>query len=634
MVLVNHLTVQFGGRTLFDDIIFTIGESDRIGLVGKNGAGKSTLLRIIAGTQRPESGEVRLPNDFTVGYLPQEMSSNYSNTVMEEAKKAFKEALLLNQKIHDTEDAIVKHHDHESEDAHRLINQLTDYTHRFDILGGNTMERDTERVLSGLGFPRSEFERKIATLSGGWQMRVELAKILLSRPDLILLDEPTNHLDIESIQWLENFLINYRGALILVSHDRKFLDNVTTRTIEISNGKIYDYKANYSRYVIMREEWLDLQMSRMKNQERERAQMERFVDRFRYKASKSKQVQSTIKRMDKLEQVELDEIDSKTIDFNFPPAPRSGKTVLEIKSLSKNFDDKHVLDNISLMIERGERIAFVGKNGEGKTTLLKIIAGKETYEGEMVEGYNMKMAYYAQQQAEHLDGDSTVLQLIESAAQGDARKNVRRILGAFLFSGDDVDKKVKVLSGGEKSRLALAKMLLEPVNFIVLDEPTNHLDMLSKEVLKQALLNFEGAMIVVSHDRDFLAGLTDRVIEFKDKKIREFIGDVYDFIEKKKEEESPVLKIPKKENATKIATQDKGISKKQEKQQQKKQRMIEKCEKEIQELEAKIKEIETVLSDAEQYQKAMKENNNIFNDYEITKQALGERMKEWEKMAG
>ena len=532
MISINKLSIHFTGTDLFNDVSFIIGDKDRIGLVGKNGAGKSTLLKILAGQQEPEKGDIVMTTDQTVGYLPQEMIPDSKKTVFDEALTAFTEALHLESQIKKLTNSISSRTDYETDSYMKLVHQLTDADERFRMIGGNTMQADTEKILLGLGFAKEDFVRLLTEFSSGWQMRVELAKILLKKPDTLLLDEPTNHLDIESIQWLEGFLINYQGAVVLVSHDRAFLDNVTTRTIEITLGKINDYKASYSEYVIQRAERRESQMNAYNNQQKEIEYIEKFVDRFRYKSTKARQVQSRIKLLDKMDIIEVEEMDKSAIHFKFPPAPHSGKVVVEANDLTKKYDEKIVLDKISFAVNKGEKIAFVGKNGEGKTTLSRVIVGEIPYIGEMKLGHQVIIGYFAQNQAAMLDGEKTVFETIDDVAVGDIRPKIRAILGGFLFGAEEIDKKVKVLSGGEKSRLALAKLLLTPVNLLVLDEPTNHLDMQSKDILKNALLQFEGTLIVVSHDRDFLQGLTDKVYEFKRRHIKEYIGDVYDFLRK------------------------------------------------------------------------------------------------------
>ncbi|MBQ9639758.1 MAG: ATP-binding cassette domain-containing protein [Bacteroidales bacterium] len=532
MISINNLSVQFTGQSLFENVTFNINDKDRIGLVGKNGAGKSTLLKILCGRQQQESGTIIRAAGQTVGYLPQEMVPQGYKSVREEALTAFDHIMALEQEVKALEQEMTQRTDYESASYTHLIERHTELNEQVLMMGATGREEQVERILQGLGFRQEDFDRPVAEFSGGWQMRVELAKLLLRRPDFLLLDEPTNHLDIVSIQWLEHFLDSYAGTVVLVSHDRTFLDNVTTRTIEITAGRIYDYKTNYSGYVQLMQERRASQMAQLTHQQREVAQIEAFIERFRYKATKAKQVQSRIKMLEKMEMVNVDEVSAESIRFNFLPAPHSGKVVAEAKNLGKAYDGHTVFDHIDFIISRGARLAFVGKNGEGKSTMAKILVGDIVdYTGEFRLGHQVQIGYYAQNQAAMLDGSKTVFQTIDDIATGDARPKVRSILGGFLFDEDDLDKRVAVLSGGEKARLALAKLLLSPSNLLVLDEPTNHLDMDSKDVLKNALLQYTGTLIVVSHDRDFLQGLTDTLYEFRDGSVREFRGDIFDFLE-------------------------------------------------------------------------------------------------------
>lgn len=533
MISIQNLSMHFTGEDLFTDISFLIREKDRIGLVGKNGAGKTTLLKLICGIEQPSKGDVIIPQGVTIGYLPQEKNVASDKSVLEETLTAFDEYHQLEYEAERLQQELAERTDYESAQYQKLIEKLTALNDRIAMFGGNSIEGEAERVLVGLGFGHEDMSRSMREFSNGWQMRVELAKILLKRPNLLLLDEPTNHLDIESIQWLETFLKSYYGAILMVSHDRAFLDNITIRTVEISNGRVYDYKASYSDYVSLREERVDMQRSAYNNQQREIKEIEAFIERFRYKATKAKQVQSRVKQLERMEEIEIDDIDSTAIHFKFPPAPHSGKVTLELNHVSKAYGEKQILKDVNLLIPRGEKIAFVGRNGEGKSTLSKIICGVLDYEGEVKLGHEVKIGYYAQNQQDMLDMDKTVFETLDDVAVGDMRLKVKSLLGAFLFRGDDIDKKVKVLSGGEKARLSLAKMLLFPTNLLVLDEPTNHLDMLSKDILKNALIQFDGTLIIVSHDRDFLQGLTNRVYEFKKPSIKEYIGDIYDFLKEK-----------------------------------------------------------------------------------------------------
>ena len=637
VISINKLSIHFTGTYLFDDVSFIINDKDRIGLVGKNGAGKSTLLKILSGEMEPESGEIVKTSGQTVGYLPQEMIPDSKRNVFEEALTAFEEALSLQKKVKELTIQIAERTDYESDDYLNLVHLFSEADERFRLIGGHTMQADTEKILLGLGFLKADFDRPMIAFSSGWQMRVELAKILLKKPDTILLDEPTNHLDIESIQWLEGFLINYPGAVVLVSHDRAFLDNVTTRTIEITLGRINDYKASYSEYVEQRAERRENQMAAFNNQQKSIDDIENFIERFRYKSTKSRQVQSRIKMLEKMDKIEVEDIDNSSIRFKFPPAPHSGRVVVEAVDLIKNYGEKMVLKDINFAINKGESIAFVGKNGEGKTTLSKIIVGELEYKGKMQLGHQVIIGYFAQNQAAMLDGEKTVFQTIDDIAVGDIRPKVRSILGGFLFGTEDIDKKVKVLSGGEKSRLALAKLLLTPVNLLVLDEPTNHLDMQSKDILKNALLQFEGTLIVVSHDRDFLQGLTEKVFEFRNKQIKPYIGDIYDFLESRKLENLKQLEINNRntDNTKNDAVSDNKISweKKREidKEIRKIKNKVEKCEHEISKIEAEIKRLDKVLANPEEH-KAEFNKADIYKTYQDLKDKLDEQMLFWEEL--
>lgn len=637
MLSVSNLSIHFGGYYLFDNISFLITRADRIGLVGKNGAGKSTLLKILAGVQQPEEGVIARPNGYTIGYLPQDGITASGKTVYNEAATAFSELLDLEASIRTLTAEIAERTDYDSAEYTALLDKLAEANDHFARFGGLTMQADIERTLTGLGFAGGDMQRLTDEFSGGWQMRIELAKILLRRPDCILLDEPTNHLDIESIQWLEEFLKNYEGSVVLVSHDRVFLDAVTNRTIEISNGKTYDYSTSYSAYVQQRAERREMQMAAFKNQQKQIEQTERFIERFRYKASKAIQVQSRIKHLDKLERVDIDDEDTASIHFRFPEAPRSGRVVTEVQHLTKSYGDNTVLRDVSLVLERGERVAFVGKNGEGKSTLARIIVGRESYDGTCETGHNVKIGYYAQHQAELLNGDMTVFEVIDSAASGDMRLQVRSLLGAFLFSGDSVNKKVKVLSGGEKSRLALAKLLLEPVNLLVLDEPTNHLDMRSKDVLKQALLDYEGALIIVSHDRDFLQGLTQKVVEFRGGGLNETTGDIYDFLRLKKMEHLQELEAARPATSSAEDSQadrkssaqlDREERKKRQAEERRIQRKVEECEKDIATLEEQAAGLEATMSAPDFYADPEHSRDTVAR-YEQCQKHLEEKMEMW-----
>ncbi|MEI7499567.1 MAG: ABC-F family ATP-binding cassette domain-containing protein [Bacteroidota bacterium] len=638
MISINNLSIQFGGESLFDHISFIINDKDRIGLVGKNGAGKSTLLKIIKGLQRADEGEVIFPDGYSVGYLPQEMDMHSTGSVMEEAMNAFTEVVHLEQRIAGFEKQIGERTDYESESYHKLIRKHSESLERYHLIGGQAVHVNIEKVLSGLGFEREEFDRKLSTFSSGWQMRVEIAKILLQQHDVILLDEPTNHLDIDSIQWLEEFLGNFKGAVVLVSHDRAFLDNVTKRSIEISQGKLYDYKANYSEYVLMREERMESQLATHNNQQRQIRQIERFVERFRSKATKAKQVQSRIKMLEKIDLVDVDMMDGSGIRFRFPPAPHSGKIILEGKNLYKDYPQKRVLNDLTFSVIKNDRIAFVGKNGEGKTTLSKVITGQVDYTGILKFGHNVVIGYYAQNQSDYLDPEKTVFQTIDDIAVGDIRPRIKGILGGFLFSGDDIEKKVKVLSGGEKSRLSLAKLLLTPANLLILDEPTNHLDMHSKDVLKSALLQYNGTLVIVSHDRDFLQGLTNRVFEFRHGTIKEYLGDIYDFLEQRRLRTLNELEANQKKLAAQSpedpVSQNKinwEKRKESEKEIRKVKNQIGKCESEIEQLEAQQKLKEEMLGTPGKFQKQILDGS-LYEEYEDIKRSLAREMKRWEEL--
>ena len=534
MISIEGLTVEFGGFTLLDKITYVINKRDRIALVGKNGAGKSTMLKIIAGLQQPTSGVVNRPKDITIGYLPQQMQLSDSRTVTEEAALAFSHIQEMQERLDQMNAELAERTDYESDAYQELIDRISQVSEQLALSGSGNYWAEIEKTLLGLGFLRSDFDRPTSEFSGGWRMRIELAKLLLQRPDVLLLDEPTNHLDIESIQWLETFLATRANAVVLVSHDRAFIDNVTNRTIEISLGHIYDYRVNYSKYVQLRAERLEQQQRAYENQQKQIQDTEAFIERFRYKATKSVQVQSRIKQLEKIERIEVDEVDNSRLRLRFPPAPRSGDYPVIAKDLGKSYGDHVVFAHADFTIKRGEKVAFVGKNGEGKSTLVKCIMGEIPYDGELKIGHNVKIGYFAQNQAQLLDESVTVFDTIDRVAVGDIRTKIRDILGAFMFGGEASDKKVKVLSGGEKTRLAMIRLLLEPVNLLILDEPTNHLDMRTKDVLKQALKEFDGTLIVVSHDREFLDGLVSKVYEFGQQRVREHLGGIYDFLATKK----------------------------------------------------------------------------------------------------
>ena len=639
MVSINQLTVSFSGTDLFSDVTFIVNPRDRIGLVGKNCAGKTTLLKVFAGIQEATSGTVVVPQHVDVGYLPQQMIHLSGRTVIEEARTAFERVLDLLHKIDGVNAEISARSDYESDSYLSLIHRLTELNERYEILGGASIDADVEKTLSGLGFSQEDFLRQTSEFSGGWRMRIELAKILLRRPNLLLLDEPTNHLDIESIQWLENYLNEFAGAIILVSHDRAFLDNVTQRTVEISLGKIYDYKASYTPYLELRREFREQQMSAWRNQQKMIQDTEQFIERFRYKATKAVQVQSRIKQLEKVERIEVDDEDSSAINVKFPPAPRSGTVVVEIADLLKRYGTKTVLDGVDFKIHRGEKVAFAGRNGEGKTTLSKVIMGELPYEtGTVRIGHNVKTGYFAQNQDEIMDESLTVFQTIDRVAVGDIRTRMRDLLGAFLFRGDDIDKKVKVLSGGERSRLAMIKLLLEPYNLLLLDEPTNHLDIRSKDLLKQALVKYDGTLIIVSHDRDFLDGLVEKVYEFRDKQIKEHIGGIYDFLQKKKIDS---LKELGRKTATSVAVPvpKKATQESKEIYLEKKEldRQLRKAASSVAGVEERIARIEREMEATEHLLAApehldTEEIEEMSEHYRKLQSDLDEAMKQWERL--
>ena len=608
MISLDNLTVSYGGWTLFDNISFLINPKDRIGLVGRNGAGKTTLLRIITGEQQPTSGHVTLNGECTIGYLPQTMRVADTTTLAEETAKAFDEVLRLEAEIASLTREIAERTDYESAGYEQLLHRLNDAQDHYHILGGDTREADIEKTLLGLGFKRTDFGRATSEFSGGWRMRIELAKLLLRRPSIFLLDEPTNHLDIESIQWLEEYLKNYNGAVLLISHDRAFLDNVTNRTVELSLGKVTDYKVSYSKYVVLRAERRAQQMAAYENQQRMIEKTEEFIEKFRYKPTKSNQVQSRIKQLERLERLEIEEEDLSTLNIKFPPAPRSGQIVAEINEAGMSFGTKHVFSGANFIIEKGDKIALVGRNGEGKTTLARMLIGQLTpTEGSVRLGANVNIGYYAQNQDDLMDGEFTVYDTLDRVAVGDIRTRLRDILGAFLFRGEDIDKKVKVLSGGERARLAMARMMLEPRNLLILDEPTNHMDMRSKDILKNAIMKYDGTVVVVSHDREFLDGMVQKVYEFRDGGVKEYLGGIYYFLEKRKLESlqeierrdasaKPMANPAAKSAAQPAANRDAAASgkltyeqrKEQEKQLRKLRRAVETVEAELAEIEKQI----------------------------------------------
>ena len=626
MLSVQNVTVSFGGETLFNEISFRLGAGDRVGLVGKNGAGKSTLLHLIARDNEPTAGSIATEKNLSVGFLRQDIDFEKGRTVLEEAYQAFTEIKQLEAEMEQVNQALASRTDYESEEYNQLIISLNDLTERYALIGGYNYQGTTERILQGLGFKAADFDKKTDTFSGGWRMRIELAKLLLQDHDVLLLDEPTNHLDIESIIWLEEFLTKYRGAVVLVSHDKMFLDNTSNRTIEIVGGRIYDYKKAYSDYMLLREEIMTQQRAAQKNQAKEIEQTEKLIERFRAKASKAAMAQSLIKKLDKIERIEVDVEDTTAMKLRFPVAQQPGKVVLRAEGVSKSYGTKHVLKTVDLEIERGTKTAFVGQNGQGKSTLAKIIVNEIDFEGKSELGHNVLLGYFAQNQAEYLDGDLSLLETMEEAATDENRSRVRDMLGAFMFRGDDVEKKVKVLSGGERNRLALCKLLLSPFNVLVMDEPTNHLDIRSKNVLKEALKKFEGTLILISHDRDFLQGLSDRVVEFKDHRLKEYLGDVQFYLEQKKLDSLVDLERVEKE------VKKKPTGGENDYQQQKRLKSLKnkqsKLEAKIADLEKEIKAIDFEL---EINYDATIAQPNFFDHYTQKKDRLTAAMEDWEK---
>ncbi|WP_314339054.1 ribosomal protection-like ABC-F family protein [Capnocytophaga leadbetteri] len=627
MLNVHNLSVSFQGEYLFEEVAFMLNAGDRVGLIGKNGAGKSTMLKLLSRELKPDSGTIAADKDVRIGFLKQDIDFVKGRTILEEAYQAFGEIKTLEQKLDDIHHQIETRTDYESESYHNLLDMLSDYTHRFDLIGGYQYQGETEKVLLGLGFQRIDFDKLTDSFSGGWRMRIELAKLLLQNNDILLLDEPTNHLDIESIIWLEQFLTTYSGAVVIVSHDKMFLDNVTNRTIEISVGKIYDYPKPYSKFLELRQEIREQQLASQKNQEKKIQQTEKLIEKFRAKASKASMAQSLIKKLDKIERIEVDEEDNAVMNVRFPVSVTPGKVVLEIDDVSKSYGEKEVLSHVSLLVERGSKIAFVGQNGQGKTTLAKMIIGETDYQGTIKLGHNVQLGYFAQNQADYLDGELTVLDTMYHAADDTNRMKIRDILGSFLFRGDEVDKKVKVLSGGERNRLALAKMLLSDFNVLVMDEPTNHLDIKSKNVLKKALQQFEGTLIIVSHDRDFLQGLTDKVYEFKNKNIKEYLGDIDFYLEQRAvanfremEQQKETLSTP-----TKAAANAEKLSFEQQKQQKAAQNKLNKIENQIAALEEELKQMDIQMGQGVQ-------SNDYYKEYEQKKRMLEELMTEWENL--
>lgn len=637
MISVENLEVEFGATPLFQGVSYVINDKDRIALVGKNGAGKSTMLKIIAGLQQPTKGTVAVPKDTTIGYLPQVMILTDERTVMEEATLAFEHIREMQENLDRLNKELAERTDYESEDYMALVDRFTHENDRFQMMGGMNYQAEIERTLTGLGFNREDFNRPTKEFSGGWRMRIELAKLLLSRPDVLLLDEPTNHLDIESIQWLENFLSTRASAVVLVSHDRAFINNVTNRTLEISCGRVYDYKVKYDEYVRLRAERREQQLRAYENQQKEIADIKDFIERFRYKPTKAVQVQSRIKQLEKMIPIEVDEVDNSSLHLKFPPSMRSGDYPVICEDVEKAYGDHVVFHHVNLTIKRGEKVAFVGKNGEGKSTLVKCIMGEIPYDGHLKIGHNVQIGYFAQNQAQLLDGELTVFDTIDRVAKGDIRLKIRDILGAFMFGGEASDKKVKVLSGGERSRLAMIKLLLEPVNFLILDEPTNHLDMRSKDVLKEAIRDFDGTVIVVSHDREFLDGLVTKVYEFGGGLVREHLGGIYDFLKNKQIDSLNELSSNKVQKVQPEVEEEKNVSQsrltyEQQKEVQKKIRKMEKniagCEERINQLETQIAALEEKLTTPEGAADV-----SLYEQHGQLKKTLDEAVEEWESLS-
>lgn len=634
MISINNVTVTFSGTDLFQDISFVINPKDRIGLTGKNGAGKSTLLKVITGEQPVERGSVTIPGGVTIGYLPQQMDLPKGRTVIAETLTCFEDTKKLEEEVNKLSLEIADRTDYETDDYLQLINRLTEAQERLQLLANDQNEAQAEVVLKGLGFKQSDFSRMTSEFSGGWKMRIILAKVILRKPSVFLLDEPTNHLDIESIQWLEDFLKDYAGAVVLISHDRSFLDNVTKRTVEISLGKIYDYNAPYSKYLELRQERRRQQIAAYENQQKIIQDTEDFIERFRYKPTKSNQVQSRIKMLEKMERLEVDLEDNSSIHFKFPPAPRSGQIVVKASNFRKAFGEKVILEGVDFELQRGEKVAFVGRNGEGKTTFSRCIIGQLPFEGELKLGYNVSIGYYAQNQDELLDMEKTVFQTLDDIATGDMRTKVRDILGAFLFGGEDIEKKVKVLSGGERARLEMAKLLFQPYSLLVLDEPTNHLDIRSKDILKKALLAYDGTLILVSHDRDFLHGLAETIYEFKDKKVKQYRGDITYFLEKLKIENMRQFELQGNNKQTvKTETTAPTSSKQDYLQKKEKEKAVRKLKSAVEKSEQRIAELEEDLSEV-QKKLELPENQidmNLFKRYDEIKAELEKEMEVWEK---
>ena len=628
MLNISNLSISFQGEFLFSDVTFMLNGGNRVGIIGKNGAGKSTLLKILSGELSPDTGTISTDKETKIGYLKQDIDFVQGRSVLQEAYQAFDEIIKIEKEIDSINELLAQRTDYESDEYNILISKLNDYTHHYEILGGYSYKGETEKILSGLGFKREDFIKLTDSFSGGWRMRIELAKLLLQKNDVLLLDEPTNHLDIESIIWFENFLKNYSGAVAIISHDKMFLDNVTNRTIEIVGGRIYDYPKPYSAFLELRKEMIEQQISAQKNQEKMIQQTEKLIDKFRAKATKASMAQSLIKKLDKIERIEVDVQDNSVMSVQFPVSKQPGKVVLEIDNVSKKYGDKTILKNINLLVERGSKIAFVGQNGQGKTTLAKMIINEIPFDGIIKKGHNVEIGYFAQNQAHYLDKEAIILDIMNNAANDTNRTQVRDILGAFLFRGDDVEKKVKVLSGGERNRLALAKMLLSSFNVLVMDEPTNHLDIASKNVLKQALQLFEGTLIIVSHDRDFLQGLTEKVYEFKDQNIREYLGDIDFYLQQR--EVSNFREIEKNTQNTKTPSEnntEKIISYEAQKERKKINNQINKIETKITDLEKEIANMDLQISEN------ISISNDFLKNYELKKQELDSLMEEWEELS-
>ncbi len=628
MLNISNLSISFQGEFLFSDVTFMLNGGNRVGIIGKNGAGKSTLLKILSGELSPDTGTISTDKETKIGYLKQDIDFVQGRSVLQEAYQAFDEIIKIEKEIDSINELLAQRTDYESDEYNILISKLNDYTHHYEILGGYSYKGETEKILSGLGFKREDFIKLTDSFSGGWRMRIELAKLLLQKNDVLLLDEPTNHLDIESIIWFENFLKNYSGAVAIISHDKMFLDNVTNRTIEIVGGRIYDYPKPYSAFLELRKEMIEQQISAQKNQEKMIQQTEKLIDKFRAKATKASMAQSLIKKLDKIERIEVDVQDNSVMSVQFPVSKQPGKVVLEIDNVSKKYGDKTILKNVNLLVERGSKIAFVGQNGQGKTTLAKMIINEIPFDGIIKKGHNVEIGYFAQNQAHYLDKEAIILDIMNNAANDTNRTKVRDILGAFLFRGDDVEKKVKVLSGGERNRLALAKMLLSSFNVLVMDEPTNHLDIASKNVLKQALQLFEGTLIIVSHDRDFLQGLTEKVYEFKDQNIREYLGDIDFYLQQR--EVSNFREIEKNTQNTKTPSEnntEKIISYEAQKERKKINNQINKIETKITDLEKEIANMDLQISEN------ISISNDFLKNYELKKQELDSLMEEWEELS-